>query len=143
MLGASGGTVCLNDQSSLGRAVCYAPGTYRTVVSAVILGALQGSQRGALLGGVVEYLTAGTGLAEGRPTPVSGRIAVTPNPVRQGSAVRLNLPRGYSGPVAVFDACGRSVPVSFDSRHLTIVDLPAGSYVIRAAGQSVPFAVVR
>jgi hypothetical protein len=141
VLGASGGTVCLNDQGSLGRAVCYAPGTYRTVLSAVILGALQGSQRGALLGGIVEYLTAGTAVAEPPAPRAVERVTLAPNPVTAGNRVRLTLPRGYTGPVGVFDAAGRAV--SFDFRNSSFVVSSAGSYVLRAAGQSVPFAVVR
>jgi hypothetical protein len=141
VLGPSGGTVCLEDQGVLGRAVCYSPGTYRTVLSAVILGALDGSQRGALLGGLSDYLGLTTGVAEPRVLPAAERVTLSPNPVKVGGRVRLTLPRGFTGQVQVFDAAGRTV--SFDIRNSSFVTLPAGSYVLRAAGQSVPFAVVR
>lgn len=140
-LGASGGTVCLEDQGSLGRAVCYSPGNYRTVLSAVILGALQGDQRGALLGGISDYLGLVSGVAEPRVLPAAERLTLSPNPVVPGGRVRLGLPLGHAGPVAVYNAAGRAV--SLDIRGSSLGDLPAGSYVLRAAGQSVPFTVVR
>ncbi|MFO7650760.1 MAG: hypothetical protein R6X13_05410 [bacterium] len=143
MLGSAGGTVCYNDQSSLGRAVYYTNGTYRTMLSAVIFGAMEGSQRNALLGGIVEYLVAGTAVAEPPVPRAVERVTVAPNPAPRNGRVRLTLPRGYSGPIQVFDAAGRCVPVSFDIRHSTLVISAAGSYVLRAAGQSVPFTVVR
>lgn len=144
MLGSAGGTVLYNDQSSQGRAVYYTNGTYRTMLSAVIFGALEGSQRNALLGGIVEYLTAGSAVAEPPSPRAVERITIAPNPVTAGNRIRLTLPRGYTGPVQVFDAAGRSVLSAVcDLQSAIVLNLPAGGYVLRAAGQSVPFAVVR
>lgn len=144
MLGSAGGTVLYNDQSSLGRAVYYTNGTYRTILSAVVFGALHRTLRNELLQGIVEWLTTGSGVAELRPVTAGERLSIAPNPAPRNGRVRLTLPSGYTGPVRVFDATGRSVLSAVcDLQSAIVLNLPAGGYVLRAAGQSVPFAVVR
>lgn len=146
-LGGNGGTVFLADQSSIGRAVFYTDGTYRTILSAVIYGALRqpAFNREQLLAAYVNYLLHGTAVTE-LPTAPGPAIEFGPNPVRAGG--RLHI-RSAAGTAALYDAFGRKLAERKVSGYTVwrLDGLPAGSYMLRltAEGASVsrPLVVCR
>jgi hypothetical protein len=129
---ANGGTVFFLDQTNIGRAVAHGGGTWRTIYSTVVFGALgEQDSRGALMNAYVHYLLTGMGLAG------SGRSAVAPallgpNPVRAGQPLRLRS----SGPgtVGLYDAFGRRVAEWQSGADRTIFGLAAGTYLVRFTG---------
>lgn len=143
VLGSAGGTVWLTDQASRGRAVHHRSSSWRTVLSAVIYGALSAERRSVLLAGIANYLLYGTAIARPEPTPAVGRIGLAGNPVRAGRQVALLLPPDCRGPVAVFDAAGRQLNGCFDERSSSITVPAAGCYVVSAGGQALPFTAVK
>jgi hypothetical protein len=135
--GAAGGTVFYSDQSAIGRAVYYAGDGYRTIVSAVIFGALGPGDESGLMSGYMDYLVTGTGVLEGPGPALTGRLTATPNPVLPGGSVRINLPFRTNGTLTVFDAFGRAVReqhVSGTSADVGLRDMPAGTYFALLTG---------
>ena len=129
------------DQGDTGRAVSNAPGSYRTIVSSVIFGALQGSGRAAAMAAYMHFLTAGQAIAEERPVELR-RFRVWPNPVAQGASLHFTLsePTG----VTVTDASGRIVAaLPAGANELSVRGLSAGVYFARSGATVVPFSVLR
>lgn len=145
ILGAGTGTLLLQDQDLLGRAVSYTGTYHRAIVSAVILGAVGEPTDFSLLEAITEHLLLGTGLAGPQPVAPRTRFAVSPNPVRRGGSVRLELPFA-AGTVTLHDAAGRRVgefAVAGPGAAVPLGDLPAGAYFARAGAlAAVPFRVV-
>jgi len=134
---AAGGTVCLRDQSSIGRVVSFDAGTYRTVTSSVIFGAQRGPDRGRLMQACAAFLVYGLGLAGKELPGVGPALLVAPNPVR-GGLVRFSSAGRYDR-VTVVGMDGRSV-AELDLRagagNLDCAQIPTGAYVARATGPS-------
>ena len=150
MFGESGGTMFLTDQGSSGRAVYHSPGTYRTICSAVIFGALTPSaDRARLMSAYMDYLLYGLGVAEQVPARLE-RLSVGPNPAVSGRAVRFQAPPGARR-LTVLDVSGRTVAdLSLGAGERTANWTPQvapGTYLVRATGpaldRSRPFVVVR
>jgi len=113
--------------------VHYAASPYRTVLSAVIYGALGQADREALMAAYVNYLLDGAAVAE-QPAAVRPHLDVSPNPVKVGGVLRLISPS--PGTAALYDAFGRrraeqEITGNTDWR---LDRLPAGSYVLRLSG---------
>ncbi|MBN2538223.1 T9SS type A sorting domain-containing protein [candidate division WOR-3 bacterium] len=149
VFGPDGGDVFLADQGSAGRAVCHNPGTYRTICSAVIYGAVgTQAERAALMAAYTDYLLNGLGLEETGREPVAG-LRVGPSPVRAGRTVRFHLPPGTRR-LTVSDITGRTVAdwnISETARLDWTPPSTPGTYIVRARGDgpaaTCPLVVVR
>ena len=140
-LGAAGGTVLLVDQGDTGRAVSNAPGAYRTLVSSVIFGALQGSGRASAMAAYMSFLTAGQAISEERPVELR-RFRIWPNPVAQNGSLHFT-PAEPAG-VTVTDASGRIVAtLPAGTNVLPVRGFAAGVYFARSGAAVVPFSVLR
>lgn len=146
-IGANGGTLFFLDQSNIGRAVCHTNGTWRTIFSSVVFGALGGQDdRAGLMAAYVRYLLTGMALTEQPPVASRPWLQVSPNPAPAGGAVRFRS--GTAGTFTVFDAFGRRVG-EWQGREATwsLPGVNAGTYFVRltAAGVTVtrPLVVCR
>jgi hypothetical protein len=151
-LGADGGTVVIRSQDNVGRVISKETPTYRTVLSSIIFGATSGTDREALLAGVVGYLLPGAGISLGgtqRPAP---RAAIVPSVARVGRAVRLET-SGPARELRVLDVAGKTLtewqlPTGEAVTTWNVGnDVAPGAYFmqVRAAGRAVAhrFTVVR
>jgi hypothetical protein len=144
----TGAMIC-RDQSSIGRIVAHDASPYRTVLSSVIFGALQGTDRGELMARYVNYLLTATGAAEKPGEKAAAAFAISPNPVPHGSTVRFVIPRGHVGQLTIVNASGQVVArraISGQDVELNL-DAPAGAYFARftraATSVTHPFVVMR
>lgn len=140
-IGTNGGTIYFRDQSGIGRAIYYQEGNYRTIFSAVIFGALQGSQRENLMRSYVQYLLSGTGIEEEKRETA---LKIMPNPVIAKGKVLLQIPEEIKS-VRVFNASGQLLKewhLNSHNQKVILWDflgangkrLPAGTYLISASG---------
>ena len=106
-LGENGGTLFLNCQSSIGRAISYQNANYRTILSSVIFGALTGAQQDALIAKYMEYLTFSTGISEQRVKLENATLTINPNPANYDKVIRFDI-TGKAKKLTVFDASGRT-----------------------------------
>jgi hypothetical protein len=147
--GAGTGTLLVKDQAGKGRVVFNEASGYRTMVSGVIVGAMQGPARDQLLAKYVSFLLHGSGVAEQREPAQVSQFSVSPNPVRQDGIIRFVIPPGRAGLLTIVDAFGRTVKTApaADTRVEVHLDIPAGTYFARlvtsAGSQTLPFVVVR
>jgi hypothetical protein len=147
--GAGTGMLLIRDQADRGRVVLREASGYRTMVSGVIIGAMQGPARDQLLAKYVNFLLHGSGVAEPQALTHVALFSVGPNPARRNELVRFAIPPGQAGFLAVVDAFGRTVKTApaADARVDVRLDIPAGTYFARlvtpAGSQTLPFVVVR
>ena len=147
--GAGTGTLLLQDQAGKGRVVFRETASYRTMVSGVIAGAMQGPDRERLLAKYVSFLLYGDGVAEQHTPRVAAGFSVSPNPLNGNGTVRFMVPPGQAASLAIFDAFGRIVmnAPAVDAVVSINLDLPAGTYFARlvtpAGTQTLPLVVVR
>ncbi len=140
-LGENGGTLFLNCQSSIGRAISYQNASYRTILSSVIFGALTGAQQDALIAKYMEYLTFSTGISEQKVKLEKPTLTINPNPARNNKVIQFNI-TGKANNLTVFDASGRTVahwtlnPENDKSItwNLTGKSIPNGTYFARLTG---------
>ena len=143
------GILIYRDQSSIGRIVAHDASSYRTILSSVIFGALQGTDRGELMARYVNYLLIGTGAAEKPGEKAAVAFAVTPNPAPHGSAVRFVIPKGQAGQLTIVGASGQIVARrAVDGQDIELkLDAPAGTYFARftraATSVTHPFVIMR
>uniref|UniRef100_A0A7C3UQ64 T9SS type A sorting domain-containing protein n=1 Tax=candidate division WOR-3 bacterium TaxID=2052148 RepID=A0A7C3UQ64_UNCW3 len=104
-LGEQGGRLYFLDQNGIGRGIYYRGGNYRTILSSVIFGALQGTERTRLLRSYLQYLLSGTGMEEEKEKPI---LTITPNPVSLSQRMKIKIPEGIER-VAVFNSSGRLI----------------------------------
>jgi hypothetical protein len=147
--GAGTGTLLLQDQAGKGRVVFRQTADYRTLVSGVVTGAMQGPARDQLLAKYVDFLLHGDGVAERDASLDLTGFSANPNPVKSGCAVRFAIPPGRTASLAIFDAFGRNVrnAPAVDAGVRINLDLPAGTYFARlvtpAGARTLPLVVVR
>jgi len=140
-LGAAGGQVLLLDQTGIGRAVVRATATYRSVLSSVIAGALQDSDRGEFITACASYLVEGLGIA-GPSSVAPRRLTLRPSLVPANGAIRF--PRALAATAALYDAGGRLLMVlPAGMIELPCASLAAGTYFVRADGAALSFTVLR
>lgn len=63
-IGENGGRIYFRDQLGIGRVIFYNSGKYRTILSTVIFGALQGVQKENLMRSYIRYLLSGIRVEE-------------------------------------------------------------------------------
>ncbi len=142
-IGENGGTIYLRDQSGIGRAIYYQSANYRTVFSAVIFGALQGTQRPSLMARITKYLLTGSGIEENLAV-VPSILKIEPNPTRGNGTIYFRI-SGNVRNLTVFDAFGRTVAgwrlnsekemtISWNLLNSNREPLPAGIYFVRMTG---------
>jgi hypothetical protein len=107
-LGENGGTMFLNCQSSIGRAISYQNSNYRTILSSVIFGALTGAQQDALIAKYMEYLSFSTGINEQKVKLEKPIFTINPNPASNHKVIKFNI-TGKADNLTIFDASGRTV----------------------------------
>lgn len=130
-LGENGGTMFLNCQSSIGRAISFQNANYRTILSSVIFGALTGAQQDALIAKYMEYLSFSTGINEQSVKLETPSLTINPNPVRNNKVIQFNI-TGKANNLTVFDASGRTVA------HWTLNPENENSIVWNLNGKSMP-----
>ena len=139
--GAGAGELALVCQSAKGRVGYYSgpTGTYRTITSAVIFGAIEdgSNTKAELLGLYMEYLTGGTGIGESGTGAVENSLLTFQNPSIGDLSALLELSVTACCDLGVYDMSGRRVGVLADGEmnpgaHMLMLQegLSTGTYLI-------------
>jgi hypothetical protein len=142
VLGPAAGQLLLLDQADTGRAVVYAAGPYRAVVSSLIAGALRASDRDEFITACASYLVEGIGIAGPKTAAQARPLVLSPNPVRGHGSVRLSRPT--TATATLYDAGGRPVrTLPAGAAEFSAQGLAAGAYLLQTDGPVLPLAVLR